>query len=75
MPTNCEREWSTERMEIVGFGRRFGTSPFGQRARGYHLGSTSFGVSALSDGGNESALAAADTATDGENSESSWQSV
>lgn len=42
MPENTGSTWKTERFEIVGYGRRFGTTPFGQRAAGYHLGNIAY---------------------------------
>lgn len=46
MPDNCESTWKRERFEIVGYGRRFGTSPHGGSASGWHLGSVSYGSAA-----------------------------
>jgi len=39
--------WATTRLEVVGWGRRFGTVPFGSRARAFHLTSTTFGTNTL----------------------------
>ena len=42
---NSGRSWIITRLEVAGFGKRFGTTPFGQRASAYHLGSTTYASS------------------------------
>jgi hypothetical protein len=47
MSLNTGGNWIQERFEVGGYGQRFGTSPEGGRASGYHLGSVPYASAPL----------------------------